>query len=107
MADEAVAAMEIVHVAAQQARDQGGQSGRLVELHDQVKMVAHQTIVVDADAKSRLIAGDQFQEATAVGIVDKYGLAVVAAIHEVVTAGGTVLVSAWRAGHRDLPQTGA
>jgi hypothetical protein len=76
-------------------------------LHNQVKMVAHQTIVVEAHPKTCFVAGNQFKEAAAIGVVGKDGFTIVAAIHEVVTAGGAVLVSAWCAGHRDLPQTGA
>jgi site-specific DNA recombinase len=94
VADEAEAPVEVVDVGAQQAGHQRRQLPRLPQLQQQVEVIGHETIVEQAEVEALAVAGEQAEEMAAGVVVGEDGLAVVAAVQDVVTAGlGPLLVA--------------
>jgi len=89
----------MVHVGAQQARHQSRQPTRIRQLLEEMKMVGQEAIVVDPQRKALLIASDQVEERLAIFVVGEDGLAVMAAVHQVITSFLSPLEAAWHARH--------
>src|SRR5262249_38612150 len=94
MAHEPVAPMEMMHVGPQQACHQSRQRLRAVQAQKEMEMIAHQTIVIELKREPLAIAAEQLKEILTVFCVMEDCLAVVAAIHDMVVRGRTLLVTA-------------
>jgi hypothetical protein len=89
----------VVRVGAQQSGHQRRQAPRVGQLQQQVEVVAQQAIVVRAQAEAVAGAQQQGAEAGPVLVVEEDGLAVVAAVQDVVAGGLGPLGVAWLARH--------
>jgi site-specific DNA recombinase len=91
VADEAVAAVEVVNVGAQQPGQAGGQLLRALAAQQDVEVIAHEAIVKNLDREALPVAVEQLQEVAVVRVVLEHDLAVVAAVHDVVVRAGRPL----------------
>src|SRR5437660_737549 len=67
-----------------------------------MKMVSHQAVVIEPEAKLLSVALYQVQESGTILIIGENNLAVVASVHEVVAGFLGPLTTAWRARHGQL-----
>src|SRR5437763_1536507 len=99
MADEAVPLMAVVNVRTQQPRHQGRQLLGLPKLQQQVEVVGHQAVMEQAKVEALAVAGQQPQEMAAGVVVEEDGVAVVAAVEDMVAAAFGPLAVAGDAWH--------
>src|ERR1022692_3996129 len=102
MADEAILPIEVMYIGAQQPGHERRQVATVAHLHEQVKMIAHQAIMVNSQLVALPIAVHQLQEITAVVVRCENRLAVMAAVDQMVTSGLGPLQAAWLARHDGL-----
>src|SRR5262245_61671809 len=83
------------------------QPSRVFELEHQVKVIGHQTVMVQPQAEAIPITGQQAEEVLSVCRVGKDRLAIVAAVHDMVASFLRPLLSPRYAWHRRSPRTPA
>src|SRR5947207_250680 len=99
VAHEAVAAVEVMHVGAQQPGAERRQPPWVRQLQEEVKVIAHETVVIKPQGETLAVAGEQPEKITAVLVVGEDGFAVMAAVHDMVAGGIGPLLAAGSAGH--------
>jgi hypothetical protein len=100
MANEAVATVGMMDVRSQQA---GHQSRKLLwvgQLQQQMEVVGHQAVVVEAEGEALAVVGQQAKEVSVVIVIDEDGVAVVTSVKDVVAGGFGPLPTASKARHR-------
>jgi hypothetical protein len=85
VAHEAIAPVEVVHVGAQDAGQALRQIRGAIQLHQDMKVIGHQAVMIEADAEAFLVARQQTEKTTAIVVIDKDPFPVVASVHDVVT----------------------
>src|SRR5208337_4420351 len=86
MTTKAVTPMKVMDVGPQQTGQQGRQLFWIAQLYQQVEMVGHQAPMIDTEAEALRVAADQGHKGQAILVVAEDGLAVVAAIQQVVAS---------------------
>jgi hypothetical protein len=84
-----------MRVGTQQPSPQGRQLLAAAHLQQQVKMVAHPTKMVEASVVALAITVEPMQKVATVVVAGEHGLAVVAAVGQVVASGFGPLFAAW------------
>jgi len=100
-ADQAVAAAVLKPGGDEQAGHDRGEAVGAVEVNQEVEVVGHEAVVVDAEGGGG-VAGEQFQEVGEVVGVVEGGFAGVAAVEDVEAGVGGVSSAAWSTGHGGL-----
>jgi hypothetical protein len=105
MAHEAIAAIEIVNVGAQHARQPLRQIRRPFQLHQDMKVIRHQAVMIEAQAEAIAVASQQAKKMASIVVIAEALLAVVTAIQNVVTRLIGPLLLPWCARHwQDPPE---
>src|SRR6516162_7425761 len=86
MAHKATTPVEVMHVGPLQTSHEGRQATWVLELHRQVKMIAHEAIMKNGDLKTTLVTPEQVQKVLPLVLGKEDGLAVMAAIDEMVAS---------------------
>ena len=74
-----------MNIGSEHARQPAREVGRTLQLHEQMKVIGHQAVMIEPQAKALLVTRQQKEKMAAIIVIAEDLLAVVSAVHDVVT----------------------
>ena len=74
-----------MNIGTEHARQPAREVGRPLQLHEQMKVIGHQAVMIEPQAKALLVTREQKEKMVAIIVIAEDLLAVVSAVHDVVT----------------------
>ncbi len=85
--DKPVTPVAVMNERPEQPGPETRKVARIGEVEEQMKMVAHEAVMVQRQGQAFLVAADELEEVGEVLLLGKEGLPVVAGIHDVIASG--------------------